>query len=162
LQHRPVIYYLFEADVEGLTGTLGLGYRLMERYDNRRKEVGFEIDYLLNVSSLIGSTDPTEAATNSVYTGLNITLLFMHAWNLIGDVENFHKPRGSIFAGIGGTYAGGFLGALIRTGYEWRLGKHWAISGNIGYRPPATLFVDDTSAGAVTGFELGIGIGALF
>lgn len=37
LQHRATIYYLFEPDVGGTTGCLAAGYRLVERYDNRKK-----------------------------------------------------------------------------------------------------------------------------
>jgi hypothetical protein len=158
VQHRVIAYYLFEKNVSGYTGSLGVGYRMVERYDNRHKEVGFELDYLKDASTIIGKqADPT-----NLYGSTNLTLLFMHAWNFIGPEENFNLVRGSFFAGIGGTYASGFLGALIRTGYEWRLAKHWAVSANLGYRPPATPFISGAEQPSVSGAEFGIGINALF
>jgi hypothetical protein len=133
-----------------------------ERYDNRKKEVGFELNYFLDSASIAGS-DATEAeAAQSLYGSLNFTLLFVHAWNLIGDLENYNRMRGSIFAAIGGTYASGFLGGLVRGGYEWRMGKHWGIQAVLGYRPSATRFIDGSSVGIVSGVEFGLGISALF
>lgn len=161
VQYRPIIYYLFEPNATGQTGCLGLGFRMVERYDNRKKEVGFELNYLKDSSSLVGSA-PASATTKNVWGGLNATLLFHHAWNLIGDEENFNRVRGSFYAGIGGTYATGFLGALVRTGYEWRLGRKSAITGVIGYRPSSTAFIGSTSAGAVGGLEYGVGVSLLF
>lgn len=158
--YRGIIYYLFEKNVSGYSGTLGFGFRMSERYDNRKKEVGFEFNYLRDTSSLVGSNSST-AGTN-LYDGLNVTLLFVHAWNLIGEVEAYHRVRGSVFAGIGGTYASGFLGALIRTGYEWRLGKHYAVSAVLGYRPKGTKFIGSTAVGAVQGLEFGLGVNLLF
>ncbi len=162
LQFRTTIYYMFQPDIGGLyTGCLGAGLRLMERYNNRRSEVGFELDYFLDTSIIAGSA--ASAATETrLYRSVNLTMLFMHAWNLIGEEENFNKARGSIFAGVGGTYASGFLGGLIRAGYEWRLAKHWAVSGNLGYRPPSTAFLNSTAVGAVHGVEFGLGISGLF
>ncbi|HUP55946.1 MAG TPA: hypothetical protein VM598_00735 [Bdellovibrionota bacterium] len=159
VQYRATVYYLFEPNVEGTTGVLGFGFRMMERYDNRKKEVGFELDYLLQSSSIVGGTDDT---TTSLYSGLNLTLLFMHAWNLIGTEENFNLVRSSLFIGVGGTYASGFLGALVRTGFEWRLGKHYAVTPTVGYRPASTAFVGGTSVGSVGGVEFGLGISMLF
>jgi len=161
IQYRVIAYYLFERDVGTTTGTLGLGFRMMERYDNRRKEVGFELDYLRDSSSLVGSS-ATASTTPQLYGGLNLTLLFMHAWNFIGPEENYNQVRGSVFAALGGTYASGFLGGLIRGGYEWRLAKHWGVSANLGYRPSGTAFLSGTAAGTVAGFEYGVGISHLF
>ena len=90
-----------------------------------------------------------------------MTLLFVHSWNLITAEENYNFVRGNIFAGLGGTYASGFLGGLIRGGYEWRLAKHWAVSGVLGYRPKATTLVGGTQT-SVSGMEIGVGIHALF
>jgi len=138
---------------------LGFGLRAVERYDNRKKEVGFEINYLVDSSSLIGGN--TTIATN-LYTGFNFTLLFVHAWNLIGDEENFNKMRGSFAIAAGGTYASGFLGALIRASYDWRLGKHFAAIANLGYRPTSTPFINGTAGTPVSGIEFGLGVAALF
>lgn len=159
--YRAIIYYLFEKNVSGYSGTLGFGFRMSERYDNRKKEVGFEFNYLRDTSSLVGSNNTATPGTN-LYDGLNITLLFVHAWNLIGEIEAYHRVRGSFFAGIGGTYASGFLGALIRTGYEWRLGKHYALSAVLGYRPKGTKFIGNTAIGAIQGLEFGLGVNLLF
>lgn len=160
IQYRPTLYYLFEPNVGATTGVLGLGMRVVERYDNRKKEVGFEMNYFLDASSLSGN--PGTPGVTNLYSGFNITLLFVHAWNLIGEEENFNRMRGSIFLGVGGTYGSGFLGALVRTGYDWRLGKHYAVSANLGYRPQATPFVGNVALPAVSGVEFGLGISALF
>tara|TARA_Y100000590_G_scaffold424344_1_gene531102 strand:- start:938 stop:2140 length:1203 start_codon:yes stop_codon:yes gene_type:complete len=160
LQYRVILYYMFERNLNEYNGTIGLGFRMMERYDNRKKEVGFELDYFRSASSFFSTS--TDTSTVDVWNGFNLSLLFMHAWNLIGNLENYNKIRGSIFVGIGGTYTSGFLGGLIRGGYEWRLGKHWGVNANIGYRPPATAFLDGTAVGTLTGIEGGVGVSALF
>lgn len=156
VQYRPTVYYFMERDVSGTNGVLGFGLRIMERYENRTKEVGFELNYLTNTTSLIGGSD-----TDTIYSGFNLTALFMHSWNLFGEVENYNRIRGNIFGGIGGTYASGYLGGLVRAGYEWRLGKFWSISINLGYRPPSTRFVDGAGT-SISGPEFGVGIGAFF
>lgn len=160
IQYRMALYYMFQPNFSGSTGCLGLGIRGVERYDNRRKEVGFEIDYFKNASSIVSSG--TAAAGTDLYSGLNLTLLFVHAWNLIGAEENFNQVRGSAFAGIGGTYASGFLGGLARVGYEWRLAKYWAVNANLGYRPASTAFVGSTESGSIGGVEWGMGINLFF
>ncbi|MBI3534895.1 MAG: hypothetical protein HY072_05360 [Deltaproteobacteria bacterium] len=157
VQYRLTIYYLYERDIAGYAGTLSLAYRMMERYDNRRKEVGFEAGYIRTISSLTGPS----TSQSSLFSGLNLTLLFMHSWNLIGSEENFNLVRGNVLVGIGGTYASGFLGGLVRGGYEWRLAKHWATSVILGYRPKATYFIGSSSS-SVSGVEFGIGISGLF
>jgi hypothetical protein len=87
----------------------------------------------------------------------------MHAWNLIGDEENFNKPRGSLALGIGGTYASGFLGGLIRSTYEWRLGKRFGVNATLGYRPSASAFFGTTNTTtSVSGVEFGLGVSLLF
>ncbi len=159
IQYRLSLNYFFEKNISGYTGVLAAGFRMMERYDNRKKEVGFELNYMKDSSTLVSST---EDATANLWGGFNLTLLFMHSWNLIGLEENYNDVRGNIFVGIGGTYASGFLGGLIRGGYEWRLAKHWAVSGALGYRPQATAFVNGNAAGSVSGAEFGIGISHLF
>jgi hypothetical protein len=162
IQYRATVYYLFEPNVGTTTGCIALGFRMMERYDNRKKEVGFEFNYLIDSSSLVSSSTAS-ATEENLYSGFNMTLLFMHAWNLIGEEENFNKPRGSVFAGIGGTYTSGYLGALLRGGYEWRLGKKSAVTANLGYRPKSTAFLGTNTTGtAVSGVEYGLGISLMF
>ncbi|MEK6579775.1 MAG: hypothetical protein AABZ55_11155 [Bdellovibrionota bacterium] len=160
IQYRAVIYYLNEPNVSERTGCLGFGFRMMERYDNRKKEVGFEMNYLMKASSIVGGAPA--AVTADLFSGINITLLFVHTWNLIGSEENFNHMRGGIVTAIGGTYASGFLGALARGGYEWRLGKHSAVTGLLGYRPSGTKFLAQAAAGTVSGLEFGVGISYLF
>lgn len=164
IQYRMTAYYLFERNVNAYTGCIGVGFRMVERYDNRKKEVGFELNYLKDASTLAGSTTAaTQTAANmNLYNGMNVTLLFIHAWNFIGAEENFNLVRGGAFAGIGGTYASGFLGGLIRGGYEWRLAKHWSVSSILGYRPASTAFFNNTEAGTVSGLEFGVGISGFF
>jgi len=160
IMYRFSVLYLSEPNVGTTTGCLGGAFQMVERYDNRKKEVGFEMDYLVDSSSLVSKIPATQT---DIYTGFDLTLLFIHYWNLIGEEENFNKPRGSIFAGVGGTYAGGFLGGIVRTGYEWRLAKHWAVDAIIGYRPTAAAFLTSgSSAGNVAGFEYGLGVNLLF
>ena len=156
IQYRATAYYLFERDITGVTGCLGAGFRMVERYDNRKKEVGFEMNYLKDASSLAGAKSAT-----GLYSGLNLTLLFVHTWNLISTEENYNHVRGNIFLGVGGTYASGFLGGLVRTGYEWRLAKHWAVSADLGFRPTSTAILTSSTA-AISGPEYGMGVSATF
>lgn len=158
IQYRMSFLYLSEPNVGERTGATGLAFRAVERYDNRHKEVGFELDVMKNASSIVGST----ANTVDLYSGVNATLLFVHAWNFIGDEENYNHPRGSLMLGLGGTYASGFLGGLFRAQYEWRLGKSYAIAPTLGYRPKSTAFVSSDPAGEVGGIEAGLGISILF
>lgn len=161
IAYRATVYFAFEPNLNSTTGCLGLGLRAVERYDNRKKEVGFELDYFKDASTLAGSV-PATAGTVNLYDGLNLTLLFLHAWNLIGEEENYNKPRASVLLGIGGTYASGYLGGLIRGQYEYRLGKHYTISGTLGYRPSSTAFLDSTAAGTISGLEYALGISLIF
>jgi hypothetical protein len=158
VQYRMAFLYLSEPNVGQRTGAAGLAFRAVERYDNRHKEVGFELDVLKNASSIVGST----ATTTDLYSGTNATLLFVHSWNFIGEEENYNHARGSLMLGLGGTYASGFLGGLFRAQYEWRLGKSYAISPTLGYRPKSTAFVASDPAGEVGGIEAGLGISILF
>ena len=155
------MYYLFEPDLPQTAGCLALGYRMVERYDNRKKEVGFEVNYMTDASTIVNKSG---ASTQNLYSGfgLNLTFLFLHAWNLIGEEENYNRVRGSIYAGVGGTYASGFLGGLFRGGYEWRLGRHFGVSLNLGYRPSSTAFVGASSSGTISGLEYGLGVSLLF
>ena len=105
---------------------------------------------------------PSSATSGNLYTGFNFTLLFVHAWNFIGEEESFNKVRGSIYTGVGGTYGSGYLGGLFRAGYEWRLGKHFSVSTVLGYRPKSTAFTGSTTGTAVSGVEAGLGINMLF
>jgi hypothetical protein len=161
IQSRLILYYLFEPDLPSQSGCLSLGYRMVERYDNRKKEVGFEADYLVSSSTIINSVG---ASSQGIYNafGLNLTLLFMHTWNFIGEEENYNKIRTNISAGIGGTYSSGFLGGLVRLGYEWRMAKHFGVSAILGYRPPGSAFIAGTATGSVSGLEYGLGVNVLF
>jgi hypothetical protein len=158
LQVKPTIYTLMAPKAgSGYSTSLGLGLRMMERYDNRQKEVGFEMNYYMDISKLIGITQPD----NNVWAKFNLTMLFMHAWGLFGEEENFNKTRGVIHAGIGGSYASGFLGGLVRGGYEWRFAKHWTLTSFLGYRPKATVLISGTQS-SLTGVEGGLGVGYIF
>ncbi|OFZ71826.1 MAG: hypothetical protein A3K03_04370 [Bdellovibrionales bacterium RIFOXYD1_FULL_44_7] len=159
IQHRLITYYFFEPNVSGMTGCLGFGYRMVERYDNRKKEVGFEFNYIKDSNSLVSSS---AAGATNLYSGFNLTLIFVHAWNFIGPEENYNLIRGSLALAAGGTYASGYLGGLIRATYEWRLARHWRLSTVLGFRPPATAFTGGKSAGSVTGAEIGLGVNFLF
>ncbi len=159
VQHKPSLTFaMLPKAGSGYVTTLGFNYRIMERYDNRKKEVGFEMSYYMDIGGLTGTA--VEDA-NNIWSGFNLTLLFTHGWGLFGDEENFNKPRGVVYAAVGGTYTSGFLGGLIRGSYEWRLAKHWAVNGFLGYRPTATLVVG-TSTATLSGVEGGIGVGFLF
>ncbi len=161
IQSRMTLYYLVEPAISKNEGCLALGYRMMERYDNRKKEVGFELNYLVNAATIV---NPLIATPQDLYPAyrFNLTLLFMHAWNLIGNEENFNRARGSIFIGLGGTYVSGYLGGIVRGGYEIRLGKHFSTSLNVGYRPQASAFYSGVPQGDVRGIEYGVGVSVLF
>jgi len=141
----------------GYVTELALGFRMMERYDNRHKEVGFEMNYYLNPGMITGA----KTSVDNVWSGVNLTMLFMHSWGLFGDEENFNLTRGVIHVGIGGSYASGFLGGLIRGGYEWRFAKHFALDTFLGYRPPATVLISG-SGQSLTGVEGGLNVGYLY
>ncbi|MFZ9596157.1 MAG: hypothetical protein ACO3A2_08780 [Bdellovibrionia bacterium] len=159
VQSRLIIYYLVQPNHPSPTGNLALGYRMMERYDNRKKEVGFEANYMTNASTIVNRS---AAVSTDLYAsfGFNLTLVFLHAWNFIGEEENYNLLRGSLLLGIGGTYASGYLGGLVRAGYEWRLGKHFATGINLGYRPASTSFLGGQAT--ITGLEYGLGVSVLF
>ena len=162
IQMKPTLYTVFAPKANsGYATALGFGFRMMERYDNRKKEVGFEMNYYKDIPSLVGEPGAS-ADKNNIYTGLNLTFLFMHGWGLFGAEENYNKARGVVYGGIGGTYASGFLGGLIRGAYEWRLAKHWAVTTFLGYRPQATLVISSSSTAPLTGVEGGLGVGFLF
>lgn len=166
IQYRGTVGYLFEPNMNGTSGCLDFGLSMVERYDNRKKEVGFELDYLKDASTLVNgsSTSTTATADNNIYSGFNLTLLFKHAWNFIGEEENFNKARGSLMLGIGGTYASGYLGGLIRASWEWRLGKHFATSAIVGYRPSSTAYIGTAASTglSVSGAEFGLGVSLLY
>lgn len=165
IQYRGMVSYLFEPNLTGTTGVLAFGFRMVERYDNRKKEVGFELNYMRDASTFASSSTASAAtAADNLYGGLNLTLLFVHAWNFIGSEENFNKPRASLLLGIGGTYASGYLGGLLRAGWEWRLGKRFAVSTSVGYRPESTAFLGsfESTGVSVSGFEYGLGVNLMF
>ncbi len=161
LQFRITLYYLLSPNVSGYTGNLALGLRLMERYDNRKKEVGAELYYMLDAASIISAVN---VPTTNLYRGLNfnLTLLFLHTWNFIGEEENYNRIRGALSVGVGGTYSGAHLAGLIRATFEWRMAKHWGVSFSAGYVPPAVVYSSGAAIGTVTGVDGGIGIGYLF
>ena len=162
MQIRPVLYTVMAPKAtSGYSTAMGFGLRMMERYDNRQKEVGFEANYYMDVNLITGLATASTDTTN-LYNSFNFTLLFQHGWALFGPEENFNKARSIIIGGIGGTYASGFLGALLRGTYEWRMAKHWTISGFLGYRPKGTLVITTTRTASVSGFEGGIGVGYIF
>jgi hypothetical protein len=160
-QHRLTLYYMFVPNIPKASGALSLGYRMMERYDNRKKEVGFELGYMAESSTIVNKTT---ANPNGLYNafGFNLSLLFVHAWNFIGEEENYNQARGSFYTAIGGGYASGYLTGIIRGGYEWRLAKHFGTSLNVGYRPQATAFLANQSMAVLGGVEYGLGVSFLF
>ena len=162
IQSKPTIYTVFAPKAKsGYATCLALGYRMMERYDNRKKEVGFELNFYRDIPTLVGQPGAS-ADKNNIYTGVNLTFLFMHGWGLFGSEENYNKARGVVYGGIGGTYASGFLGGVFRGAYEWRLAKHWAATAFLGYRPKATLVINSSSTAPLSGVEGGLGVGFLF
>jgi hypothetical protein len=161
LQYRASISYLFEPNIEGTSGCLAFGFRMSERYANRKNEIGFEIDYFKDSSTLLHTPTSTGGTANNLYSGFNATMLFVHAWNLIGDEEDFNRVRANLTASVGGTYTAGFLGALVRGTWEWRLGKHFAVNVVAGYRPASSAFLSSEGK-SVSGIEGGAGINLLF
>jgi hypothetical protein len=157
VQYRVSLLYLAEPNIGGQTGCLGAAFRAMERYDDRKKEVGFELDYLKDSSTFVNST-----ASPNIYNTFNLTMLFLHSWTAIGQEENYNHPRTSFTVGVGGTYSDGYLGGLARAEYEWRLGRHYAITPQLGYRFKSTPFISNQALTPVSGVEYGVGISFLF
>lgn len=165
IQYRVGLNYMFEPNTTGTTGCLALNFRMAEKYDNRKKEVGFMAEYLRDASSIVGTTAAASAlaaASGNLWGGINLTLLFVHGWNLIGDEENYNKVRANVSAGVGGTYASGFLGPVVRGSYEWRLGKHYSVSTYLGYRPTSSALLPNQTQAPISGAEFGLGINMLF
>lgn len=162
-QFRLLTYYLNEPDAGDRSSCLGIGGRFVERYDRKHKEVGIELDVIFNTSLVSGSSKTTTATDNGsrIFSGFNLTPLFVHSWNFFGEEENFNQMRGTATIGIGGTYAPSFLGALIRGSYEWRLAKHWAVHLAVGFRPKATTTISGPER-EIKGLEYGVGISAVF
>ena len=159
---KPTLYTVMAPKAgSGYATALGFGVRMTERYDNRTKEVGFEMNYYSDIASLTGQPS-AKNDTSNIYAGFNLTMLFVHGWSVYGNEDNYNKARGMIFGGIGGTYASGFLGGLIRGGYEWRLARHWSVTTFLGYRPQGTLVISGTTTAPLSGAEGGIGVGFVF
>jgi hypothetical protein len=158
LQYRARVDYLIEPDIDGLKGCLGFSFRMVERYDNRKKELGFEVQYLRGAATLLHSSE----TDTSLYSGVNATLVLLHVWNLIGGYEDYNLPRASVYGGLGGTFTSGFLGGLFRVGGEYRLGSRSAVTAQVGYRPASTSFIPIGDGQSVSGIELGAGISFLF
>jgi hypothetical protein len=160
IQYRTTIYYFSEPDIGTRSSVLALGFRAVERYNNRHFEVGFEGNYMANASTIVNRA----STNNELYKAFsfNLTMLFIHSWNFISSEENYNEMRSNITAGIGGTYASGFLGGLIRIIYEVRLAKHFATNVVLGYRPPAKAFLSKNNQYSIAGLEYGIGVSFLF
>lgn len=164
-QGRFILFYAFEPNLSGTTGCIGLAYRRMERYDYRKKEVGFELSAQKDASSLTSNSSSVSAtaAAENLWGSFGFSAIFLHAWNLFGEEENINGTRSSVFGGIGGTYASGYLGPLIRGGYEWRMAKHWTFSGMLGFRPSSTFTPSTSTTGtSVSGAEYGVGVNYIF
>ncbi len=161
LQGRVILSFISEPSLPSKQNCLGLGYRLVERYDNRKKEIGFEANYKTDATTIVSSANQSSLGLYN-FKSINLTLLFLHTWNFIGEEENYNAVRTAFTLGVGGTYASGFLGGLVRGSFEFRLAKHYALSLLVGYRPPAEAFVGTTSSGTVQGLALGAGVNYLF
>ena len=162
IQVKPTLYTVMAPKANsGYATALGFGARMTERYDNRQKEVGFEMNYYADVGALTGQPG-AKTDKNNIYTGFNLSLLFVHVWSLFGNEENYNKARGLIYCGIGGTYASGLLGGLLRVGYEWRLARHWSVTTFLGSRPKSTLVISGSQTAPLSGVEGGVGVGFIF
>jgi hypothetical protein len=162
IQTRFMTYFFSQPNISKNTPVLALGFRFVERYRNRKAEVGFEVDYMASTLS-IAKSSTTSTSTDLYHAyGFNFTALFLHAWNLIGSEENYNECRSSIMLGVGGSYLSGYLGGIVRSAYEVRLGKRFAFSLNLGYRPLAVAFLPSQETQKIMGLEYGMGIGILF
>ena len=162
MQYRPTLSAVLTPKAgSGSATVLAFGLRSTELYDNHTKEVGVEINYYIDTSTL-SSQPVSKTATRNIYSEFNLTMLFVHGWNVYGNEDDINKVRGMIFAGAGGTYASGFLGALFRVGYEWRLAKHWSVTGFAGYRPSSNVVIAPATTIALGGMEGGLGVGFIF
>jgi hypothetical protein len=166
MQYRVATLFSYLPDREGAgslnanaSTALGVLFRGMERYDRFRKEVGFQFETYRSSVSLIQANT---ASTDSLWSKLNVAVLFMHGWNLARYPDNPQFARGTLTVGIGGFYAPGHLTPLARTAYEWRLGKHWATALQLGYRMKSSIYVDGASVGTVGGLDAGVGIHYVF
>jgi hypothetical protein len=160
--NRLSLYFLSLPSFPDASYTVTLGFRSVERYDNRKKEVGFEINHSQDASSIV---IPSLRKPSNIYSyfSLNLSLYFLHTWNFFGQEENYNHPRGSLSLLAGGVYASGYLSLSARLSYEYRLAKHFVLTGVFGYRPPASLLVGGTDRTVtLSGLEYGLGVGYLF
>jgi hypothetical protein len=161
-QMRFMLYVLNEPNIASSGTLLALAFRSMERYNNRKNEVGFELAYMASSRSIVSKSSTSKTTDLYHAYGFNLTLIFMHAWNLIGEEENYNQWRSSLLLGLGGTYVSGYLGALVRGAWEIRYGKRFTSSFVLGYRPAATAFINGANQSNIVGMEYGFGVGVLF
>ena len=157
MQYAPSVLYgarfalVSLPDLQSRTGGMEIGIRGLERYSNRRYELGFDL------SSVIGIGSETVTA----YRGAVVQGVFLLGRAFIDDFEDYDRPRVVTYFGIGGSYSNGFLGSIFRSSTDIRLGKSFAVQVGVGYRPSATALLS-ANRGTVRGIEISLGVMAQF
>ncbi len=138
-----------------------LGIRRIQPYGNYRFEAGLQGE-LIREADEVMTTGSAADLQSLVFSRTNIGVSFVNLWLVHGSPFMLGFSRGYVFGSLGGNYASGYLGGVIRAGYEYRVGTRWSASAHGGYRPSSTVYVDGVSLGKVGGLELGAGLGILF
>jgi hypothetical protein len=158
-EHHVLGLVTVERTAAGATPCLGVGWRSMKRFWNRKAEWGFEADFLRETGTILG----TAISPGSLFSTYHLGLLVMGTWNFIGDRDDPNRFRLALNTGIGGAFASGFLSAHARTALEVRIAKSSALSLLAGYRAGgAALLGTNSEIDPRGGLQWGVAIHVLF
>lgn len=124
--------------------------RGIERFSNRKAEVGFDI------STIISSTSKTSA-----YSDFYIQSLIFLGFSSIQNYENYDNPRLITSFGFGAYTSKSILGLLGKLNLEVRLGKSYSIFSSIGYRPKSSDRFSK-NGNSIRGVDYSLGVGFHF
>jgi len=150
--------FTVEPTAEGSVTCLGVGWRSMRRFWNRKAEWGFEGDFLRETGTLLGTTPPP----GNLYSTYHVGLLVMSTWNFIGGIDDPNRFRLALNLGLGGAFASGILSAHARSALEVRIAGSTALSAIAGYRPKGASLLGTSLINPIGGLEWGLGIHYLF
>jgi hypothetical protein len=145
------VSYVSLPDLSERSSLKEIGVRVLERFSNRRYELGFDL------SSALGG----DSTKDSVYQGVSVQGVFMVGRSFFGKFEDYDRLRIVGYLGLGGYYTDGLLGAILRTGVDFRIGKSFAIHSTVGYRPATSALISEGSK-SLRGIEFGVGLVAQF
>ena len=128
-----------------------LGIRVLERYSSRKFELGTQLSVILGGG----------VAGGSAYEKISFQNVLTLGRSFFGHFENYDQLRILGFLGLGGYYADGIIGSVLRGGIETRIGKSFSVVSSVGFRPKATGLLSSETR-SLSGIEVGIGLIAQF